>query len=224
MLLYLVLERTVTQALQFAPAFSEGYTPDAAIHWLKAIVAHSNGLVQHLHSSEGRLEFASHGQTWQIPMLLKDLERAISQLHPLLAERLQPRLQISTINQISGDQIIMNNPQTRVEVQQNFNASVYGVAGNLEGNQNIFAGNQRQTLAEAAQEIQQLLQQLEKSNPGATESQRSQFVTMAIEPSRRQRFASALNAGWKEAIKELLDNAYLNIAIAILEGWQDPKP
>ncbi|WP_088239626.1 hypothetical protein [Calothrix rhizosoleniae] len=79
----------------------------------------------------------------------------------------------------------------------------------------------KQTLAEAAQEIQQLLTQLEASNPTATEIQKVEFVKAAIAPTRKDRFASALNAGWKEAIKELLDNKFLNVAIAVLEGWKN---
>ncbi|MGL4619095.1 MAG: hypothetical protein ACRCZS_08560, partial [Chroococcidiopsis sp.] len=108
-----------------------------------------------------------------------------------------------------------------IEVQQNFHASVYGVAGKVEGDQNIFLSEQKQTLSEAAQEIQQLLKQLEASNPIATEAQKAEFVKMAIAPTRRQRFLNALDAGWKEIIKEFLDNSYVNVAIAILEGWKN---
>ena len=79
---------------------------------------------------------------------------------------------------------------------------------------------QKQTLAEAAAEIQVLLKQLEETNPSATEAEQKAFVTAAIAPTRRERFLSALQAGWKEAIQEFLDNPYLNIGIATLEGWK----
>jgi segregation and condensation protein B len=48
------------------------------------------------------------------------------------------------------------------EVQQNFNAPVYGVAGKVAGDQIIYASPQKQDLAEAAAEIQRLLKQLEE--------------------------------------------------------------
>lgn len=79
---------------------------------------------------------------------------------------------------------------------------------------------QKQTLAEAAAEIQELLKQLEETNPTATEAEQKAFVTAAIEPTRREGFLSALQAGWKEAIQEFLDNPYLNVGIATLEGWK----
>ena len=48
------------------------------------------------------------------------------------------------------------------EVQQNFNATVYGVAGKVAGDQIIYPSSQKQDLAEAAAEIQRLLKQLEE--------------------------------------------------------------
>ncbi len=79
---------------------------------------------------------------------------------------------------------------------------------------------QKQTLAEAAREIQELLQQLEATNPTATEAEQTAFVTAAIEPTRREHFLGALQAGWKELIQEFLDKSYLHIGIATLEGWK----
>ncbi|HEY9632738.1 MAG TPA: hypothetical protein V6D14_05000 [Coleofasciculaceae cyanobacterium] len=79
---------------------------------------------------------------------------------------------------------------------------------------------QKQTLAEAAREIQVQLKRLEETNPTATEAEQHAFVTAAIPPTRRDRFLSALQAGWKEAIKEFLDHSYLNVGIAMLEEWK----
>lgn len=107
------------------------------------------------------------------------------------------------------------------KIQMNFNSSVTGAAGYLAGNQinNIYPSDQKQTLAEAAAEIQNLLKQLNENNLTASDVQQKAYVTAAIAPRQRQRFVNALQAGWQEAIKEFLDNAYINIAIAILEGW-----
>ncbi len=49
------------------------------------------------------------------------------------------------------------------KVQQTFNTPVTEVAGNVESNQNVYAPEQKQTLAEAAAEIQDLLKQLKNS-------------------------------------------------------------
>ena len=82
---------------------------------------------------------------------------------------------------------------------------------------------QKHTLAEAAEEIQRLLKQLEAINPTASESQQKAFVTAAIHPTRREQFLNALQAGWKEAIKDFLEHSYLNVAFAILEEWKQAE-
>lgn len=79
---------------------------------------------------------------------------------------------------------------------------------------------QKQTLAEAAMEIQKLLEQLKETHPTATEAEQKAFVTAAIPRKRRERFLSALQAGWKEEMREFLGNSYLKVAIATLEEWK----
>jgi hypothetical protein len=105
-------------------------------------------------------------------------------------------------------------------VTQHFHASVTGVAGNVEGDQNIYTSPEKQSLAEAAAEIQKLLKQLEQTNPTATDVEKQTFVSIAIPPTLRQRAVSALQSGGKAAIEEFLDNPYVNVAIAIIEGWK----
>ena len=107
--------------------------------------------------------------------------------------------------------------------QQNFNAPVYGVAGNVEGNQNIYASQEKQTLAEAAEEIQNLLKQLEQTNPTATVKQQQAYVDAAISPTIKQRCVGALKAGGETAIEEFLDNPYVNVGKAVIKGWLKPE-
>jgi hypothetical protein len=57
------------------------------------------------------------------------------------------------------------------KVNMSFHAPVAGVAGNVEGNQNIYAPEQKQTLADAAAEIQQLLTQLQSQGCSPEEAQ-----------------------------------------------------
>ncbi len=110
----------------------------------------------------------------------------------------------------------MSEP-SKVNLQIN---TAYGVAGNVEGNQNIYVSEDKQTLAEAAAEIQQLLKQLEKTNPTATQIEKVNYVSASIAPPLRTRLISALQAGGKAAISEFLDNPYLNVAIAVIEDWK----
>ena len=95
--------------------------------------------------------------------------------------------------------------------------------GTVSGTQNIHQSEQRQTLAEAAAEIQQLLKQLEQTNPTATEVEQKAFLTAVIPATKRQKFVNALQEGGKELLKELMDNMYVNTAIAAIEGWQSAE-
>lgn len=113
------------------------------------------------------------------------------------------------------------------KVTQHFNAPVTGVAGNVEGNQIIYSPEQRQTLAEAAKEIQHLLNQLSVTYPTATSVGQMEIATKAVEeieknPALKQRVIGALKAGGTEALKELVDHPAVNILLAVLEGWQKP--
>jgi hypothetical protein len=95
--------------------------------------------------------------------------------------------------------------------------------GTFTGNQTINKSEPRQTLAEAAEEIKKLLKQLEQSNPTPTEVEQKAFLTAAIPSTNKQRFVNALQAGGKELFKELMDNMYVNVAVAAMEGWQSAE-
>ncbi|MEO1348288.1 MAG: pentapeptide repeat-containing protein [Cyanobacteria bacterium J06635_15] len=106
----------------------------------------------------------------------------------------------------------------------NFHGSVGNVAqtnqGKMQAVQHNYAAPEKQSLADAALEIQRLLKQLEETNPAATEAEQTAFVTAAIPLTLRQRAVGALQSGGKAAVEELLDNPYVNVAIAVIEGWQ----
>ncbi|MEQ8536705.1 MAG: HEAT repeat domain-containing protein [Coleofasciculus sp. D1-CHI-01] len=104
------------------------------------------------------------------------------------------------------------------------NGSVTGnIVGDNIGSQYNYTPEQRQNLAEAAAEIQQLLAQLKNSNPTLTESERQSVVIEAINqeikhnPTFKQRLQSALKAGGIEALKSLFPA--VNIPIETIKGW-----
>ena len=113
------------------------------------------------------------------------------------------------------------------------NGDTYKVSGGqvgAVGPQNTVQGNtfnqsqekqEKQTLAEAAAEIQQLLTQLEQTNPSPTETDQIAYLTDETTPSFKRRAVNALKSGGQAAIEEFLDNPYVNVAIATIEGWQE---
>ena len=96
------------------------------------------------------------------------------------------------------------------------------VQGNVKGNveANIKAtseSKEKRTLAEAAAEIQELLKQLEESNPTATEPEKIAHVNDETTPSFKRRVVAALQAGGEAAIEKFLDNPYVNVGKAIVK-------
>ena len=98
------------------------------------------------------------------------------------------------------------------------------VAGINQGNQikTQYNSEPKQTLAEAAAEIQKLLKQLEQTNPKATSEQQQAYVDAAIPPTLKERCIGALKAGGETAIEEFLDNSYINVGKAVVKGWIQP--
>ncbi|EGJ30219.1 MULTISPECIES: hypothetical protein [Moorena] len=101
-------------------------------------------------------------------------------------------------------------------------------ANNVYANQigaeiNNYAPEQKQNLANAAAEIQKLLQQLDQSYPNATaiEKQSALAVTLQQEikqnPTFKARLSNALKEGGIEALKVLF--APIGIPIEMVKGW-----
>jgi uncharacterized protein YjbI with pentapeptide repeats len=119
------------------------------------------------------------------------------------------------ISQVQG-----NNMAGDRNIQIGTGNYVEKVKGNyIQGN--YHAAGEKQSLAEAAAEIQELLKQLEKTNPTATDAQKEVFVSAGMTPTKKERLINALKEGGKGAIEEFLDNPYVNVAIKIIEGWKN---
>ncbi|MEG4944126.1 AbiTii domain-containing protein [Microcoleus sp. F4-D5] len=99
------------------------------------------------------------------------------------------------------------------------------VSGNArqQANQHIHLSESRRTLAEAAEELQQILNQLEQTNPTATESEKVAYVNDETTPSFKRRVAGALQASGETAIDEfILENKYLKVVKSAIKGWLQP--
>jgi uncharacterized protein YjbI with pentapeptide repeats len=118
---------------------------------------------------------------------------------------------------------VADNQSKNVEVEMNFHAQVTGATGTNKGIININASEQKQTLAEAAAEIQRLLRQLEETNPTASEPEQVAYVDFAAKPELKERAIAALKAGGETAIDEFfLENKYLKVGKAVVKAWLQP--
>jgi hypothetical protein len=106
-----------------------------------------------------------------------------------------------------------------------YNVGQAGAVGRYarSDNDTFFQSEQKKALAEAANEIQNLIKQLEESNPTATEVEKIAHVNDETTPNFKRRVVGALQAGGETAIEEFLDNSYVNIGKAVVKGWMKPE-
>lgn len=90
-------------------------------------------------------------------------------------------------------------------------------------NNTFFQSEYKRTLFEAAAEIQQLLKQLEQTNPSATKFEQITYINDETTPSFKRRVVGALQASGEAAIDEfVLENKYLKVVKAAVKGWLQP--
>ncbi|NEQ85927.1 MAG: hypothetical protein F6K26_39315 [Moorea sp. SIO2I5] len=87
---------------------------------------------------------------------------------------------------------------------------------------------QKQNLAEAAAEIQQLLETLDKTYPTDTTTGKIKVAAAAVEqietnPALSNRVVSALKAGGVSAFEQLLNHPAASFVIGALEDWQETQ-
>ncbi|MBW4568068.1 MAG: CHAT domain-containing protein [Tolypothrix carrinoi HA7290-LM1] len=135
---------------------------------------------------------------------------------------------------------VRNNSKTlfsKKEPKSNMtgNRNIHIVSGNynerIEGDYiqgNNYENGRHQDLADAAAEIQKLLEQLDKSYPTDTTLGKMQVAAETIKaiennPKRAQRVTSALKAGSIQALAQLLNHPAASFVIDALEDWQKTK-
>ncbi|NES71599.1 MAG: pentapeptide repeat-containing protein, partial [Okeania sp. SIO2D1] len=96
-------------------------------------------------------------------------------------------------------------------------------ANHVGGIINNYPPEQKQNLADAAVEIQQLLQQLEQNYPNATEIEKQSALAVTLQqeikqnPTLKARLINALREGGIEALKVLFGP--IGIPIEMVKGW-----
>jgi uncharacterized protein YjbI with pentapeptide repeats len=171
----------------------------------------------------------------EIKLLLSEKESQIRRLENMVMTALErPSFYAENYNN-QGDTIMSEGSKK----QSNFDLKGAQFGGGLVnadtvnaqqigGNIANYTPQQRQNLAEAATEIQQLLNQLGQSYPTNTPLEKQIAVTEALKqidnnPTLKARVIGALKSGGTEALKELVDHPLVNILLATLEGWQDAE-
>ncbi|MEO0333993.1 MAG: hypothetical protein AAF223_20350 [Bacteroidota bacterium] len=81
-------------------------------------------------------------------------------------------------------------------------------------------GSEKKQLRQDLKKLEALLKQLEESNPQASSADKQTVLTAGTPKPVRDRLVAATLSGGKAAISEFLDNAYVNIVVAIIDGWR----
>lgn len=135
----------------------------------------------------------------------------------------------------SDHQMSMNNNENYKSKYEFTNADVGNVVDTAQsgsqqiGKQYNYAPEQKQNLAEAASEIQQLLEQLSQSYPTNTMAGK---MALAAEATQRiennstlmHKTISALRAGGTAALEQVLSHPAASFVIAALDDWSKNNP
>jgi hypothetical protein len=135
----------------------------------------------------------------------------------------------NTVNDMSVgsiDQRINSGEINMSDIQQKdgdtYNVGQAGAVGKYaRSDENTFIqSEQKQPLEAAAKEIQNLLRQLEQTNPSATQSEMVAYVNDETTPRLKRQTSSALRACGEAAIDEfVLENKFLKVIKATVKGW-----
>ncbi|BAY41489.1 hypothetical protein NIES2111_58850 (plasmid) [Nostoc sp. NIES-2111] len=171
----------------------------------------------------------------EIKLLLSEKENQIRRLENMVMTALERpsfyaqtyQNQGDTIMSKSSKQVFNNNLQGAQFAGGLVNADTVN-ANQIGGNITNYNPEQKQNLAQAAADIQQLLNQLSQTYPTTTTSEKMTVVAKAVDeiesnPTLKARVISALKAGGTEALKELIGNPLINILLASIDGWQEAE-
>jgi ATP-dependent exoDNAse (exonuclease V) beta subunit len=118
----------------------------------------------------------------------------------------------------------IDQSQASIGVGYSQNVNSQQVGGTIHN----YSPEQKQNLAEAAAEIQKLLEQLAQTYPTETLSEKAVVAQEAIKaiesnPTLTQRIVSAIKAGTFETLMQAIDHPVANILRAGLEGFREPS-
>lgn len=129
-------------------------------------------------------------------------------------------------NQMNGEK---RDIKTDTYYEQSGKIGIGHVSGGKFNNTKISGEineTQQQNLADAAAEIQNLLEQLSQTYPTNTSKEKNLVVAEVVDQiennsTLKAKVINALQAGGKEALKEAIDHPLVNILMATIEGWQN---
>jgi uncharacterized protein YjbI with pentapeptide repeats len=126
--------------------------------------------------------------------------------------------------QNQGDTMSDKSQNSNYDLRNAKMGAFAGTGGQSSGTFNDYSSNQN--LSQAAAEIQQLLRQLEASNPTTTLSEKMTVVAKIVDEieknlSLKAQVVAALNAGSTEALKQAINHPLAKNLMPIIEEWAE---
>ncbi|NEQ77487.1 MAG: hypothetical protein F6K23_33450 [Okeania sp. SIO2C9] len=133
-------------------------------------------------------------------------------------------------NSNKGDTIMAEKTGDKIDTDKFIGVGFNKDGGKIEGSnfaETIYE-SQEQNLAQAAKDIQELLEQLDETYPSDTTAGKMKIATEVItqidnNPTKAQRILSAIKSGGVAAVEQLLNHPASTFVIAALEDWQKSK-
>ncbi|QLE43559.1 transporter substrate-binding domain-containing protein [Nostoc sp. C052] len=123
-------------------------------------------------------------------------------------------------NQSKTRRANMNNTNNFNQPNSNITIGNQGTNTNTNTQQFVqYTSEQKQDLSQFAKDIERILEKVDKNQPNATQAEKQNIISYEIPLDQRSRIVRALKAGGEKALEELLDNPYLNVAIAVVKEW-----
>jgi AbiTii len=134
------------------------------------------------------------------------------------ADRIEQIFQFTIINN-HAEKVNMSDFAKDGDTYNVVQAGAVGKYARSDGN-TFIQSDQKQTLTEAASEIQKLLEYFEQVNPTATQSEMISYVNDETTPSLKRRASAALKACGESIFDEfVLENKYLKVIKETVKGW-----
>jgi uncharacterized protein YjbI with pentapeptide repeats len=147
---------------------------------------------------------------------LKDLIKTLADHRPTININMEAKAESNSMSE---------SYQSKYD-QRNSNNQFLDTAqtgSNPKFNQSNYAPEQRQNLAEAAAEIQQLLNQLAQSNPTTDAVTEAVHQKIKTDPTFKARLLAALKAGGLEALKAIFNHPAFSIPAETIKGFLEAE-
>jgi translation elongation factor EF-G len=192
-----------------------------------------------LYAGRYQIECENSFEMVDVRRLIDDVNLPTQELYQELQTPVTP-LQSELDNQKKESFNVINNIQLKLESnsmsesyqskydQRNANNQFVDTAqagSNVTFNQNNYTPEQKQNLADAAAEIQQLIHQLSKNNQTSTNEVITKAIHQEIQrnPTLKARLISALKAGGLEALKAIFNHPVFSIPAETIKGFLEAE-